>query len=205
MITHDLLIGMGAAIADVDKHGDQLIVEAPIRGIDTPLRVAHFLGQVFHESGRLRWVEENLNYSASALLRVFPKYFTREQALRYHRKPFEIASRVYANRMGNGPEETGDGWKYRGRGLIQVTGKDNYKILGCWLNRNVVECPQKVATEYAATSAVWFWDMRGLNRFADHDDVREITRRVNGGFNGLQDRIRYVEIAKYEIEKARRK
>lgn len=201
MITHDLLIGMGARVVDVDKYGDSLIQECQHIEVNTPLRVAHFLGQVFHESGNLRYVEENLNYSVTGLLKIFPKYFNQLEAERYARNPQMIASRVYADRMGNGPEHTGDGWRYRGRGLIQVTGKENYRRLGSWVNRDLVARPELVATEFAATSAAWYWSYTGLNRYADADDLREITRRINGGFNGLDARRKLVEYAKYELSK----
>lgn len=198
-VTPDLLIGCGAQIIHVDAHAERLKQECQSAEINTSLRVAHFIAQVFHESGNLRWTQENLNYSATGLLTVFPKYFDARLAQMYQRKPQAIASRVYADRMGNGPESSGDGWRYRGRGLIQVTGKDNYRALGRWVNRDLINNPDLVATEYAAASATWYWTRNGLNTFADQDDLRQVTRRVNGGFNGLDHRRKILEIAKYEL------
>lgn len=158
--------------------------------INTPLRQAHFLGQICHESLFLKSVVENLRYSASGLLRVFPKYFTKELAQEYAYKPEKIASRVYANRYGNGDEESGDGWRYRGRGLIQITFRDNYKAVGDALDFDFINEPEKLQLVGAASySATWFWDSRKLNQFADKDDVKKITLRINGGYNGLEDRI----------------
>lgn len=198
-VTPDLLIGCGAQIIHVDAHAERLRQECQSAEINTPLRVAHFIAQVFHESGNLRWTQENLNYSATGLLTVFPKYFDARLAQMYQRKPQAIASRVYADRMGNGPESSGEGWRYRGRGLIQVTGKDNYRALGRWVTRDLINNPDLVATEYAAASATWYWTRNGLNTFADQDDLRQVTRRVNGGFNGLEQRRKILEIAKYEL------
>jgi putative chitinase len=158
--------------------------------ITTPQRQAMFLAQLAHESGSFRFVEENLNYSVEALQRVFKKYFpTDELALMYARQPEKIANRVYANRMGNGEESSGDGWKYRGRGIIQLTGKDNYAAFSLKANNNALLEPDLVAEpELAAMSAGWFWDTNGLNKLSDAGDVRAVTRRINGGFNGLADR-----------------
>lgn len=162
----------------------------PEFGIDTPQRMAHFLSQVAHESGGLKYSIENLNYSAKALRSVFGKYFkTNEIAEAYARKPEKIANRVYANRMGNGDEESGDGWKYRGRGLIQLTGKFNYEQfakdhdIDCVNNPDLLRSPQ-----VALMSACWFWKKRKLNRYADEDDIHMVTKRINGGTHGLQDR-----------------
>lgn len=159
--------------------------------INTPLRLAHFIAQIGHESGSLRYVAENLNYSAKALRAVFGKYFpTDDLAECYARQPERIAARVYAGRMGNGDEASADGWKYRGRGLIQLTGKDNYQALSHSLGRDLVVTPDMVADEpeLAVAAAGWYWDVRQLNSYADQDDLRQITRRVNGGYHGLDDR-----------------
>jgi putative chitinase len=158
--------------------------------INTLQRQAMFLAQLAHESGNFKHVSENLNYSAEALRRVFKKYFlTDELALMYARQPEKIANRVYANRMGNAEESSGDGWKYRGRGLIQLTGKDNYAAFSLKANNNALLEPDLVAQpELAAESAGWFWDTNGLNKLSDTGDVRAATRRINGGFNGLADR-----------------
>jgi putative chitinase len=158
--------------------------------ITTPIRQAMFLSQLAHESGNFRYVVENLNYSAEGLQKVFGKYFpTAALAQQYARKPESIANRVYANRMGNGDEKSGDGWKYRGRGLIQLTGKDNYSAFSSQAKNNALTNPELVAEpEMAAMSAGWYWATNRLNQIADTGDVKAVTRRVNGGFNGLADR-----------------
>ena len=166
--------------------------------INTALRLAHFLAQVNHESSNMKRLEENLNYSAKRLLEIFPKYFYNyEIALTYANKPNMIASRVYANRMGNGGEGSGDGYKYRGRGLIQLTGKANYVAFDRFLNANgeIVSNPDLVAKnkEYAVLTAFFYWYSRKLNNLIDKDGnqyfvCKEITKRINGGYNGLDDR-----------------
>lgn len=156
--------------------------------INTPLRLAHFFAQIEHESG-LKPREENLNYSADRLLEIFPKYFNESNVYDYARKPILIASRVYKNRMGNGSESSGDGWKYRGRGFIQLTGKDNYIEFSKETEINCVNDPDLLLKEEnAMLSAVWFWKKRNLNILADNDDIKNITRRINGGYNGLEHR-----------------
>lgn len=157
--------------------------------INTRLRLAHFFAQLHHESG-LKPIEENLRYSAKRLREVFPKYFhTIEMANRYSMKEREIANRVYANRMGNGNEESGDGWKYRGRGFIQLTGKDNYKRLSDATGVDYVGNPNQLLNEAdAMIAAIWFWNSRNLSTYADRDDVRAVTLRINGGYNGLKHR-----------------
>lgn len=167
--------------------------------IDTPLRFAHFIAQIAHESGSLRARVENLNYSAKALRSVFGRYFTTdEMAEQYARKPEAIANIVYANRMGNGPTESGEGWKYRGRGLIQLTGKDNYRACGAAIQQDVVGNPDLISQDPAVSVAVaiWFWNRNHLSELADQDDLAGITRRINGGLNGLDDRRAYLEKAK---------
>jgi len=161
-------------------------------------RISHFLAQVNHESGDMKRLEENLNYSAKRLLEVFPKYFdSYEIALSYANKPKMIASRVYANRIGNGDEASGDGWKYRGRGLIQLTGKTNYVAFDRFLNADgeIISNPDLVAKnkEYAVLTAFFYWDSRRLNNLIDKDGnqyfvCKEITKRINGGYNGINDR-----------------
>lgn len=157
--------------------------------INTPLRLAHFFAQIHHESN-LKPVQENLNYSAKSLLRVFRKYFqTYSMAKQYARRPEKIANRVYANRMNNGSEESGDGWKYRGRGFIQITGKANYTELSKDKGIDYVSNPDLLLTEAdSMVSAIWFWNKRRLNRFADNDDIYTITKRINGGYNGFRHR-----------------
>lgn len=160
------------------------------RDITTPQRQAMFLSQLAHESGNFQFTSENLNYSADALRRVFGKYFpTDALAQKYARQPERIANRVYANRMGNGDEASGDGWNYRGRGLIQLTGKDNYAAFARDNNNNALQKPDDVAeAEMAVSSAGWFWATNRLNQLADTGDVKAVTRRINGGYNGLADR-----------------
>ena len=163
--------------------------------VNTQLRLAHFLGQLQHESG-LKPIEENLRYSAKRLTEVFGKYFpTLTLANQYAMQPQKIANRVYANRMGNGDESSGDGWRFRGRGFIQLTGRDNYTALTKWaksngINTDYVNNPDLLLREAdALISALWFWTVNDLNKYADKDDVLSITKRINGGTNGLQDRI----------------
>jgi putative chitinase len=158
--------------------------------ITNSFRLTHFLAQVAHESGNFKYVRENLNYSAEGLLKVFPKYFNQQTAAAHARKPELIANRVYANRMGNGPNE---GYKFRGRGYIQLTGKDNYKAFGDYIKVNLLDNPDLVATKYPLTSAAWFFEKKGLWKICDegiHNDiVKKVTYRVNGGYNGLADRL----------------
>jgi putative chitinase len=166
-------------------------------GIDTPQRVAHFIAQCAHESGNFRFIRENLNYSAKGLMGTFKKYFpTEDLALQYQRKPEKIANRVYANRMGNSDEASGDGWRYCGRGLIQLTGKDNYTFFAGSLGIPVEEAAEYLATfEGAAQSACFFWEQNNLNRFADANDIKGLTRAINGGHIGLEDRIKHTNHA----------
>ena len=165
-------------------------------GIDTPLRLAHFLAQCGHESGGFRLTKENLNYSAKGLKGIFAKYF-KEAGLaeQYERKPEKIANRVYGGRMGNGPESSGDGSKYCGRGYIQLTGKDNYVAFGKSINEDLTLNPEKVSTHYPLLSAAWFFTKNGLHKLADGGAtdavVTQITKRVNGGTIGLPDRIKH--------------
>ena len=192
MKTHiEMLREMGVSNADAEQYLPHLEEALPKHGIaDSRLRLAHFFAQVLHESGCMRFDMENLNYSSDALQKVFGKYFTtREEADAYARNPERIANRVYANRMGNGDETSGDGWKYRGRGLIQLTGRSNYKAFADWIgDGRVMDEPDLVSSEYAVHSAVFFWDRNDLNRLADNDDVVGVTTRINGGVNGLAHR-----------------
>lgn len=164
--------------------------------INTPLRLAHFLSQCGHESGQFRVVNENLNYGAKGLLGIFKKYFpTEDKAKIYERKPEKIANLVYASRMGNGPESSGDGYKYRGRGYIQLTGKDNYTAFGKSIGENIAATPDLVATQYPLLSAAWFFNKNGLHKLADKGATPEVvtmvTKRVNGGTIGLADRLKH--------------
>lgn len=169
-------------------------------GINTPLRIAHFMAQIHHESN-LKPVSENLNYSASALRRVFGKYFkTQAEAEAYARKPEKIANKVYANRMMNGNESSGDGWKYRGRGFIQITGKRNYLLLSKDMRVDYLNNPDLLLNEAdAMISAVWYWSKNNLNKYADKDDIKGVTKAINGGYNGLQHRIELLNKYKQQV------
>lgn len=156
--------------------------------INTPERMAMFIAQTAHESGNFNAVEENLNYQAKALLSFWPKKFA-GVADEYARKPEKIANRAYCDRMGNGPESSGEGYKYRGRGIIQLTGKDNYKACGKALGLDLLTDPDQVAKNpVAVLSAGWFWDTRKLNQWADKEDITTVTKKINGGTIGLADR-----------------
>lgn len=188
-----------ASQENINKYLGALNGEMSKFDINSPLRAAHFIAQLAHESGSFHYSSENLNYSAKALRAVFGKYFpTDELAEEYARQPEKIASRVYAERMGNGDEASGEGWMYRGRGLIQLTGKDNYTNCGKATGMDLVSAPDQLAenADAAVAAAGWFWDMRKLNGYADEDDVKAITKRINGGYNGLEDREAYLARAK---------
>jgi putative chitinase len=164
--------------------------------INTPQRIAAFIAQCAHESGGFTTLKENLNYRAETLRKIFPKYFpTDELARQYASMPNKqeaIANLVYANRMGNGGPETGDGYRYCGRGLIQLTGKNNYQLFAESIETSVEQIPEYLATfEGAAQSACWFWESNNLNKWADTGDIKELTRRINGGYIGLEDRIKH--------------
>jgi putative chitinase len=164
--------------------------------LNTPLRLAHFLAQAGHESGGFKLVNENLNYGAKGLLGIFKKYFpTEAKAKEYERKPEKIANLVYGSRMGNGAEITGEGYKFRGRGYIQLTGKDNYKAFDAVVTESIVDNPDLVATKYPLLSAAWFFHKNGLHKIADKGAtdavITEVTKRVNGGTIGLPDRIKH--------------
>lgn len=196
-ISREVLTHMGATGARAETYVDALNSATAAHGIDSPLRMAHFLAQLFHESGGLRHVVENMNYSADGLLKIFRRYFrTRAEAETCARKPQKIGCRVYGGRMGNGDEASGDGFRYRGRGLIQLTGKNNYRAFSRWQGEDVVANPDLVSEKYAVHSAVFFWDTNQLNRLADTDDLRALTRAINGGLNGFAHRRELLEKAK---------
>lgn len=161
--------------------------------LDNQQRACHFLSQIGHESGDCRYLSENLNYSAKRLMEVFPKYFTSQSAVLAANNPRAIASIVYANRMGNGDINSHDGWNFRGRGLIQITGRENYKRCSDGMDININLLPTHLETVVGSVQcAVWYWTNRKLNMAADRDDIAAITRAINGGFTGLADRkIRY--------------
>ena len=168
--------------------------------INTPRRVAAFIAQCSHESGGFMVLKENLNYRAASLRKIFPKYFPDDAiAQRYASMPNKqeaIANRIYANRMGNGPEESGDGYRYCGRGLIQLTGRQNYTWFAASLEISPEEATEYLGTfEGAAQSACWFWETNKLNQWADAGDIVTLTKRINGGTIGLEDRIKHYEHA----------
>ena len=169
----------------------------PDYDINTPQRVAAFIAQCAHESGGFTAIKENLNYRAVTLRKVFPKYFPNDDiANAYAGKPEMIANRVYGGRMGNGDEHSGDGFRYCGRGLIQLTGHDNYQAFADSLEMEVTDVPDYLATfEGAAQSACWFWEKNNLNQYADCGDILTMTKRINGGTIGLDDRIKHYQHA----------
>lgn len=189
IITKDSLLAILPRCKDAATWAEALNEELPKYEIDTEERVASFLSQTGHESGHFNVLVENLNYSRDGLLKIFPKYFTPDLAAEYARKPEMIASRVYANRMGNGPEQTKDGWKYRGRGLIQCTGFRNYRScsMDIFGDERLLDNPDLLLEpKYAILSACWFWNANKLNDYSN--DVVKTTRIVNGGKHGLEDR-----------------
>ena len=198
LITREVLTRMGATAANADHYIETLNAAMALHGIDTTPRITHFLAQLMHESGCLRLSVENLNYSVDGLLKVFPRYFrSRAEAEACARKPERIGNRVYGARMGNGPEASGDGYRYRGRGLIQLTGKDNYSRMAELTGLPLVDMPAlAIEVEEGALIAAAWWQANGLNTLADAGDILAVSRRVNLGTvrttrtpNGLQDRI----------------
>jgi putative chitinase len=205
MLTQSQLAELIKGNPYVPQWHNALIQLLPDYEINTPKRIAAFIAQCAHESANFRILTENLNYRWQSLRKVFPKYFpTDELAQQYASKPNRaeaIANRIYASRMGNGPEESGDGWKFRGRGLIQLTGKQNYM----WFAASLEITPEE-ATEYlmtfegAAQSACWFWETNKLNQWADNGDIVTLTKRINGGTIGLDDRIKHYEHALHVLK-----
>ena len=164
-----------------------------VLSIDTDEQIAHFLGQTAHESGDFSTDTENLMYSAAGLLSIFKKYFkTIDEAKKYAKQPIKIANRVYANRMGNGDENSGDGWKFKGRGAIQLTGKNNYQLFSDWIGEDCVNNPDLVATKYFFQSAKFFFDKNKLWKLTtsvNDESIKSVSIKINGGLNGLDDRI----------------
>jgi putative chitinase len=168
-------------------------------GVTNPLRLSHFLAQCAHESGNFKFVRENLNYSADGLRKIFPKYFpTTELAAKYARQAEKIANRVYGSRMGNGDEASGDGWKFRGRGFLQTTGKFNYTDFDKFVDDDILADPDLVASKYPLMSAAFFFDKNKLWDICDkghgHENVLALTKRVNGGTHGLADRQKHFDV-----------
>ena len=185
----------------VNEWYEALSTLLPDYDINTPIRIAAFVAQCSHESGGFKTLKENLNYRAETLRKIFPKYFpTDEMAAQFANKPQAIANKVYANRMGNGSEESGDGYRYCGRGLIQLTGKDNYFWFAASLNLTPEQASDYMESfEGAAQSACWFWETNNLNQWADKDDILTLTKRINGGTIGLEDRKKHYEHAKHVL------
>jgi putative chitinase len=176
----------------MDYWYDALCQILPEYEINTPQRVASFIAQCAHESGGFRFLQENLNYRAESLMKTWPRHFpTLEIAKQYERKPEKIANRAYANRMGNGDEASGDGWRYLGRGLIQLTGKNNYTFFAASVGiEDMDECAEYLGTfEGAIQSACFFWEQNKLNQWADNGDIVTMSKRINGGTIGMDDRI----------------
>ena len=183
-----------------DKWAEALNETCERFAIDSPFRIAGFISNVAHESAGFKFVKENLNYSAASLMRVWSSRFpTVEIAQRYAMNPEKIANRAYADRMGNGDEASGDGWKFRGRGLIQLTGKNNYVAYSMACDNEALQKPDIVAEpKYAAESAGWFWSVNRLNSVADTQDIVRMTKIINGGINGLDDRqMKYSKVMSY--------
>jgi putative chitinase len=199
MITLELLqkICPKTKVAVLEKYVDHLNAVCEYYEINTPQRVAGFLAQTAHESGGFNAVKENLNYGAKGLMTTFKKYFPTEAlAKEYERKPEKIANKVYGNRMGNGDEASGDGARFCGRGLIQLTGKQNYTRFAADLGISIEECVAYMETPAGAvSSAGWFWDNNNLNAICDKGDIVLLTKRINGGTIGLEDRKHHYELA----------
>jgi len=181
---------------------DAMVVQLPQFDVTTPKRVAAFVAQCAHESADFSVLSENLNYSADALNKLFGKYFIKagRDSTPYHRKPEMIANVIYANRMGNGDTASGEGYKFRGRGPIQLTGKDNYwKFANDFFEdpETVMDDPDLVTDDVPTSlySALWFWNKNNLNKFADAGDIKGMTKVINGGYIGLEDRIKHYEHA----------
>lgn len=201
LITRDQLAQIIPRNPYIDQWCEALNKILPDYGIDTPQRVAAFVAQCAHESGGFVFLTENLNYKAASLRRVFPKYFPDDSlAATYANRPEMIANRIYANRMGNGDEASGDGFRYRGRGLIQLTGRDNYTFFAASIDTPMDETIEYLQTfEGAVQSACWFWETNNLNQWADKDDILTLTKRINGGTIGLEDRKKHYEHAKHVL------
>lgn len=187
--THQLELLLPGNIC-IDQWCTSLNKFLPTYEINTHMRVSAFIAQCSHESGNFRFLKENLMYRTEGLRKVFPKYFpTDDFAAQYARMPEKIANRVYANRMGNGDENSGDGYRFRGRGLIQITGRNNYTLFADFIQK-----PLAITTEYVETfdgaveSACWFWKTNNLNKYADVGDILGMTKRINGGTIGLEER-----------------
>jgi putative chitinase len=198
MITVELLQKVIPSNTEQIEWCELLNSELPKYEINTKERICAFLAQCAHESGDFRTLKENLNYSKDGLLKIFPKYFTEKTAEECHRQPMKIANIVYANRMGNGDTASGDGYKFSGKGLIQLTGKSNYTqfSMDTFGDTRLVDTPDYVSTkEGALRSACWFWKKNGLNTIADSGDFVKLTKKINGGTIGIEHRMEKYQIA----------
>jgi putative chitinase len=175
-------------LSEIEEYGDKF-------GLNTNLRLAHFLAQISHESGGFKILKENLNYSAERLKQIFPKYFPGNLNESYAKKPEKIANKVYGGRMGNGDESSGDGWKHRGFGFLQLTGKDNHRAFDKTVDDDIMANPSLIATKYPLSSAAFFFNTNKLwticDKGATDEVVAEVTKRVNGAHIGLQDRLKH--------------
>ena len=199
MVTKEQLLQIIPEMKYTKFSQDDIVKELNILSaslLNTKLRLAAFIAQTAHESGSYCIAAENLNYSDKGLLATFPKYFNATNVEEYARNPQKIASHVYANRLGNGPEASGEGWSYRGRGFIQITGKDNYTKCGKSIGVDLIANPAYLETiEGAMMSAKWFWEVNNLNEWADKPDFVTLTKRINGGVNGLMERREFYDKA----------
>jgi putative chitinase len=181
-----------ATPANIDAYLGPINASCAKFNINTPKRIAAFLAQIAHETGCLKYTEENLNYTRERLEQIFPKYFPNGLAELYAGIPAKIGARVYGGRMGNGDESTGDGYTYRGRGLFQLTGKANYKACGAYIGVDLLNYPALLCRpDVAIESAAWFWNENNLSKPADAEDFKTITKKINGGYNGYADRVKY--------------
>lgn len=195
-----IIVPTSKVVADIDIVVNEINAAFPDASVNT---VAMFIAQCAHESGGFVRKVENLNYSSDSLLKLFGKYFNNDKVIvnGYHRQPERIANVIYANRMGNGSTESGDGWRYRGRGYIQLTGKSNYIECGKGLDKDLIKTPEYLETvEGAIKSAIWYWNWRKLNDAADEGDIVLVTKRINGGTHGLEARTAYYERARETLK-----
>ena len=200
--TEEMVIEMLRGNEEAEDWYDAMCEILPLWEVDTPERVAMFIAQCGHESNNFKVLTENLNYSAKALDALFGKYFKRagRDAQEYHRQPRKIANVIYANRMDNGDTDSGDGWTFRGGGILQLTGRYNYTKFGEEMEMSPEEAVEYVRTKKGALdSACWFWDTNGLNKYADACDVKGATKRINGGYIGLEDREKHYEHAMHVL------
>lgn len=195
-LTEEMVAALLPKAKDIKEWYAAMAELFPQYGIDTPQRIAGFIAQCGHESAGFTVLEENLNYSEKGLMATFPKYFRDRSPAAYERKPEAIANVVYANRMGNGSEKSGDGWKFRGRGVIQLTGFENYTNFGKAVGKDVDQVIKYLSTKKGALhSACWYWDSRNINATADAGDIVKMTKQINGGTIGLEDRKKHYEHA----------